>query len=64
MLGSKELLSTAEKMKFSVKDFFSMHDKNRSFLWIWSHLLKKSLTENIFYAEYFSVSKEHFAIKR
>ena len=64
VLGSKELLSTAEKMKFSIKDFFSIHDKNRNFLWTQSHLLKKSLIENIFYAEYFSVSKEHFAIKR
>ena len=39
------------KMKFSIKDFFSKCDQVRSFLWIWSHLLKKSLMENfIFYA--------------
>ena len=33
---------TAQKMKFPIKDFFS-------FLRIWSHLLKKSLTENFIF---------------
>ena len=33
-------------MKFSIKDFFSKSDQIRSFLWVWSHLLKKSLMEN------------------
>ena len=33
-------------MKFSIKDFFSKCDQIRSFLQIWSHLLKKSLMEN------------------
>ena len=33
-------------MKFSIKDFFSKGDQIRSFLQIWSHLLKKSLMEN------------------
>ena len=33
-------------MKFSIKDFFSKCDQIRSFLRIWSHLLKKSLIEN------------------
>ena len=43
--------SIAEKMKFSIKDFFSKCDQIRSFQRIWSHLLKKSLMENlIFYA--------------
>ena len=36
---------TAQKMKFSIEDFFSKCDQTRSFLWIWSHLLKKSLKE-------------------
>ena len=31
---------------FSIKDFFSKCDQIRSFLRIWSHLLKKSLMEN------------------
>ena len=33
-------------MKFSVKDFFSKCDEIRSFLRIWSYLLKKSLLES------------------
>ena len=37
---------TAQKMKFCIKDFFSKCDQIRSFLRIWSHLLKKSLTGN------------------
>ena len=36
-------------MKFSIKDFFSKCDQIRSFLRIWSHLLKKSLTENFIF---------------
>ena len=31
---------TAEKMKFSIKDFFSKCDQIHRKLWIWSHLLK------------------------
>ena len=41
--------STAQKMKFSIKDFFSKFDQIRSFLRIWSHLLKKSLMENFIF---------------
>ena len=38
-------------MKFSINDFFSKYDQIRSFLRIWSHVLKKSLMENfIFFA--------------
>ena len=36
-------------MKFSIKDFFSKCDHIRSFLRIWSHLLKKSLMENFIF---------------
>ena len=36
-------------MKFSIKDFFSKCDQIRSFLRIWSHLLKKSLMENLIF---------------
>ena len=43
--------STSQKMKFSISDFISKYDQIRSFLWIWSHLLKKFVMENfIFYA--------------
>ena len=38
--------NTAQKMKFSIKDFFSKCDQIRRKLRIWSHLLKKSLMEN------------------
>ena len=39
-------------MKFSIKDLFSIYDQIRSFLRIWSHLLKKSAMQKnvIFYA--------------
>ena len=43
------LVHTPEKMKFSNKDFFSKCDQIRSFLRIWSHLLKKSLMENFIF---------------
>ena len=36
-------------MKFSIKDLFCKCDQIRSFLWIWSHLLKKSLKENFIF---------------
>ena len=34
-------------MKFSITDFFSKFDRIRKKLRIWSHLLKKSLIENL-----------------
>ena len=40
---------TAQKMKFSIKDFFSTCDQIRKKLRIWSHLLKKSLMENFIF---------------
>ena len=45
--GSK----TAQKMKFSIKNFFSRCDQIPSFPWIWLHLLKKSLMENFIFCE-------------
>ena len=44
-------LHTAQKMKFSIKDFFSKCDQIRSKLGIWSHLLKRSLIENFFFVQ-------------
>ena len=38
-----------QKMKFSIKDFFSKCDQIGSFLQIWSYLLKKSLMENFIF---------------
>ena len=50
---------TAQKMKFFFKDFFSKYDQIRSFLRVSSHLLKKSLMENlIFRAAEFSLTEE------
>ena len=41
--------NTAQKMKFSIKDFFSKCVQIRIFLRIWSHLLKKSSMENFIF---------------
>ena len=35
--------------KVFIKDFFSKCDQIRSFLWIWSHSLRKSITENFMF---------------
>ena len=42
---------TAQKMKFSIKDFFSKCDQIRSFLQIWSYLLKNSLMKKFIFCE-------------
>ena len=41
-------------MKFSIKGFFSKYDQIRSFLRIWSLLLKKSLMENFIFCAVYS----------
>ena len=49
---------TTQKMKFSIMNFFSKCDQIRRNLRIWSHLLKKFLTENfIFCAEFRIISR-------
>ena len=48
---------TAQKMKFSIKDFFWKCDQIRGKLWIWSHLLKKSLMKNFIFCAWRKVSK-------
>ena len=48
---------TEQKMKFSIKDFFSKYDQIRSFLQIWSYLLKKSLMENFISVQCLSKNK-------
>ena len=40
---------TAQKMKLSIKDFFSKCDQIRKKLRIWTHLLKISLMENFIF---------------
>ena len=42
-------VNTAQKMKFSINEFFSKCDQILSFLQIWSRLLKKFLMENFFF---------------
>ena len=44
------------KMKFFIKDFFSKCDQIQSFLWIRSHLLKKSLMKNFVFCAVYSES--------
>ena len=44
-----QLANTAQKMKFSIKNFFSKCEQICSFLRIWSHLLKKSFMENFIF---------------
>ena len=41
--------NTAQKIKFSIRDFFSKCDQIRSFLRILTHLLQKSLVEKFFF---------------
>ena len=36
-------------MKFFIEDFFIKYDQIRSFLRIWSHLLKKYFTKNLIF---------------
>ena len=49
-----KLCFTAQKM-FSIKNFLSKCDQIRSFLPVWSHLLKKSLMENFIFCAVFVV---------
>ena len=62
LLGSNKMLlslsisfitqtDTAQKMKFSIKDFFSKFDQIHSFLRIWLHLLKLYLMETSFFLQ-------------
>ena len=53
LLGELSPISvhTLQKMKFSIKDFFSKRDQMRSFTWIRSHLLKKYLTESLIFVQ-------------
>ena len=45
------VIFTAQKMNFSIKDYFSKCEQIGSFLQIWSHLLKKSLTEKAIFVQ-------------
>ena len=45
-LSLKRKFKHCTKMKLFIKYFFSKCNEIRSFFWIWSNLLKKSLREN------------------
>ena len=56
---------TAQKMKFSIKDFFSKCDQIRRKLQICSHLLKKCLIENfVFFAVRSNIHRASWVAKR
>ena len=55
---------TAQKMKFSIKDYFSKCDQIRNFLRIWSHLLKKSLMENFIFCAMVFFSKDFWSFSK
>ena len=52
--GGLYSFDNAQKMKFSINDFFSKFDQIRCFLPIWQYLLEKSFMKN--FICYFSVS--------
>ena len=54
------LTQHSTKKKFSIKGFFSKCDQIRRKLWIWSHLLKKSLMENF---NFWEVQRIEFQLK-
>ena len=54
--------NTPQKIRFSIKDFFGKCDQIRSFLWIWSHLPKKSLMENFIFCAVHSLVMELKAV--
>ena len=43
--------TTHTKIKFPIKDFFSKYGQIRWKLWIWSHLLNKSLMESFIFVQ-------------
>ena len=48
--------NTVQKLKYSIKDFFNKCNQIRKKLGIWSHFLKKSLTENLIFVQWISQS--------
>ena len=51
-IWSKLVNCTAQKLKFSIKYFFSKCYQIRRNQWSWSHLLKKSLMENFIFCSF------------
>ena len=59
-----EITYTVQKMKFSIKHFFSICEQIRSFLQIWSHLLKKSFLCSYSKASTMTTLLQKFTISR
>ena len=55
------LILTAQKMKFPIKNFSSKYDQIRSFLWIWSHLLEKSLMGNFIFVRCLEIAVQIYS---
>ena len=56
--------STAQKMKFSIKDFFSKCDKNRSLLRIWSTFTEEILNGNLHFLSSVKPRLRSFSLKQ
>ena len=54
------LTFTAQKMKFSIKNFVSKCDQIRSFLRIWSHLWRNPLWKTSFFIQYCVINLDSF----
>ena len=53
----RQMLSSTITTQKTNKDFFSKCDQIRRRLWIWSHILKKSLMENFTFCVVYYSSK-------
>ena len=49
LIVDRDYIDTAQKMKFSIKNFFSKCDQIHRKLRIWSYLLTKSLMKNFIF---------------
>ena len=52
MGNKKQEKLTLQKKRFSIRDFFHKYEQIHSFhssLWIWLHLMKKSLMKNVIF---------------
>ena len=54
-----EAKNTAQKIKFSIKNFFSKFDQIHNLLWICSHLRKKSSMENFIFCVVTAKNRKH-----
>ena len=55
--SKKAATCTAQKMKYTIKDFSNKCDQIYRKLWIWPHLLKKSLIVNFIFCAVIVVKK-------